>query len=439
MSRDGIWYNEEKGTMKRLIALIISGVLLISAVFCLTAFVFIEPILPETYTGNIAVYNLSGECDVEIQLTTPSGDVSLVQLDGIDIDDYKYDDSTLIIPKKTVQERKFDAGEYAIKIYYNDSQYVTRTLFVATRVIKTCQEFQDIGTSSGTMGGAYILGCDLDFADFGNFEPLGMYYEEGYRKNVTFTGIFEGNGYTIKNISIKSSECKEAIHKADFYLGYGSNLGVFSYISDIGIVRNLTLQDCKVETDSLIAGVLAGNNAGTISNCIVKGGGVKSTMTFQSGWLDFNCFLGGFVGINGGTGTISNCICAVDGIEAINYDTIRYFCGKCWGTIVDSVCSKDDIFTKDIIKAYTQEEINDIESEYHNFQSIDLRDYHDRFTYTALEPGDSGYMGTVEDCYVDNLWDMTQNNIAYESFDRNIWEFADNKLPSVRRAITVVE
>ena len=95
---------------------------------------------------------------------------------------------------------------------------------------------------------------------------------------------FEGNGFTISNMTILRSAMRN------------NNIGKQSFFGDIdagGHVRNLTLRDADVDGTNH-AGVLAGENNGTITGCSATG-----TLTVTE-WYN-----GGFVGLNTGTITSS--------------------------------------------------------------------------------------------------------------------------------------
>lgn len=76
----------------------------------------------------------------------------------------------------------------------------------------------------------------------------------------SFSGIFEGLGNTISNISI--------IGNQEAYVGIFSVLGLYgpSVIRDVRI-KNATI----TANDPLVVGVLVGSNAGTIANCDISG------------------------------------------------------------------------------------------------------------------------------------------------------------------------
>ena len=100
---------------------------------------------------------------------------------------------------------------------------------------------------------------------------------------------FEGNGYTISNMTISVS---------------GQKRSFFSNIGSGGHVRNLNLRDVSVNGHQRNGG-LAGGNKGTITSCSTTGG-----MT-TTGW-----FNGGLVGENEGTITASYSEVAITGRTA---------------------------------------------------------------------------------------------------------------------------
>lgn len=98
----------------------------------------------------------------------------------------------------------------------------------------------------------------------------------------TFGGIFEGNGKTINGISISKD---------------GSYQGLFRYIQEGAIVRNLTVKGHITPSGSAsYAGGIAGSNSGMISNCKF------------SGIANGSGSIGGIAGTNEESGVIYNCI-----------------------------------------------------------------------------------------------------------------------------------
>lgn len=137
------------------------------------------------------------------------------------------------------------------------------------------------------------LRCDIDLSD------------SGFTGIPIFSGTFEGNGHTISGLQLD---------------GDGSNTGLFRYLTETAVVRNLHITGIITPGGSgSIAGGIAGSNAGTIENCSFEGkvSGIDN--------------VGGLVGINQLAGVIDQCSAAgtvngnhfVGGIAGINYGVIR--------------------------------------------------------------------------------------------------------------------
>jgi len=107
-------------------------------------------------------------------------------------------------------------------------------------------------------------------------------------QDIKFTGSFEGNGYTVTNLTISG----------------GTRTALFGYIDSGGEVKNLNLKDCDI-TGGNIVGSLVSDNSGNIINCHSTGGANGSGS------------IGGLVGYN--TGSITNChsISEVNGSDGV--------------------------------------------------------------------------------------------------------------------------
>lgn len=103
----------------------------------------------------------------------------------------------------------------------------------------------------------YILQQDISLTS--NFTPIAKGVESG------FTGTFNGNGYSIRNLSVASAEGV-------------SNAGLFAKIGATGIVTNLVLDDVNISGQFENAGSVAGVNLGTINRVEVLNGLVTSTL-----------------------------------------------------------------------------------------------------------------------------------------------------------------
>ncbi len=92
-----------------------------------------------------------------------------------------------------------------------------------------------------------------------------------------FTGEFDGNGYTIKNLDMSRSNPSD-------------DRGLFGTVGSGGVIKNVQLVDCyfsQGQDDSYVGGIISKMNGGTLSNSNVNGLLVSFNNT---------CTLGGLVG-----------------------------------------------------------------------------------------------------------------------------------------------
>lgn len=118
------------------------------------------------------------------------------------------------------------------------------------------------------------LTADIDLKGI-DWTPIGIDYNHRY------TGTFNGNGKTITGLTVTGSD---------------QYAGLFGYIDEGGTVKNVVLEDVKIESNhsSGYVGGVAGDSWGTIENCSVSGSVSGTT------------FAGGVVGSQWG-GSITGC------------------------------------------------------------------------------------------------------------------------------------
>ena len=136
----------------------------------------------------------------------------------------------------------------------------------------------------------------------------------GWATQTPFTGIFDGNGYTLQHLYAGASGTE--------------NMGLFYKIAACGVVRNLAIDMTKgTNSNGYIVGypevsLFTHDNYGTIENCIVSGGKVYLYPTAgEMGALVFNNY-----------GTIKNCLNLnynhVSGSSTYPYSGLVNNCGK---------------------------------------------------------------------------------------------------------------
>lgn len=155
-------------------------------------------------------------------------------------------------------------------------------------IIKTVEQLnaiRDKVDENGKIYGNYRLGANLVFDENETFEPIGCSDSGG--ATASFVGEFDGDGYTIKNLKLKSN----ATSHSTLYLG------LFS--SNNGTIKNLILENVDfvvTKCDYLCAGAIAGtmygsNGKGKIVNCYVSG-----DITLQNPKVSYYARIGGIVG-----------------------------------------------------------------------------------------------------------------------------------------------
>lgn len=150
---------------------------------------------------------------------------------------------------------------------------------------------------SWSEGKTVLLEADLEFSNINEMTAIPY-----------FKGTFDGKGHTVSGLII----------------GYdGSAQGMFRYIGEGGVVKNLNLTATITPQGSMsTVGGIAGENKGTISNCsfmgVVKGNSLVGGIAGEnkepgviancraSGIVHGNHYIGGIVGRN--SGVIENCI-----------------------------------------------------------------------------------------------------------------------------------
>ncbi len=140
-------------------------------------------------------------------------------------------------------------------------------------VIRSVEDFLEFSKNSTresyTKGKQFVLEADLNLQGV-DISPIGV-----------FAGVFDGKGHEITGLEILSS---------------GSNLGLFRYIQEGAVVKNLSVcGSLRPEGSRRNIGGIAGVNRGQIENCQFSG-----QITAQEA-------LGGIAGYNEETGVILRC------------------------------------------------------------------------------------------------------------------------------------
>lgn len=139
----------------------------------------------------------------------------------------------------------------------------------------------DLNRMSSNLDKHFILMNDIDLSNI-NWSPIGSLNDD------YFKGSLNGNGYSIKNLTINNNDStlnSSLINGLD----YGSS------------VYNLTLENINITTNSEASAITSYNN-GTLSNIKITGNITSSS----------NMGIGGIVGTNGYLAVIDSCISSVN-------------------------------------------------------------------------------------------------------------------------------
>jgi hypothetical protein len=149
------------------------------------------------------------------------------------------------------------------------------------------EQLNSIGVDTSLWDKCFILTNDIDMYAYAGtqYNIIGTYFYNPY------TGIFDGNGYKISNLTYITSETIYCV-------------GVFGYISN-ATIKNLGIENVNLFTGGgdVVGGLVGRNDYGTLAACYVTGsvGGTGDG-------------IGGLVGINN-FGVITSCyaICSTSG------------------------------------------------------------------------------------------------------------------------------
>lgn len=160
---------------------------------------------------------------------------------------------------------------------------------------------------------ATASGGDWDFGGRG-WNPIGS--NDIYSKEA-FSGIFDGNGYSIIGMRIDASSLPSGASSTYSYAGLFANV--------TGEVRNLDMKAVDIETNCRYSGAITAISSGNIVNCSVSG-------SISSGDVSYSYYVGGIAGTSSGVirlcsnaATISaNYTGMFGGIVGSNTGTIEY-------------------------------------------------------------------------------------------------------------------
>ncbi|MDE6441335.1 MAG: hypothetical protein K2L12_01100, partial [Clostridia bacterium] len=255
-----------------------------------------------SYSG-IAYYELERPEDVKIKFETDKIQKISFKYRVLNSDEYSFRNDVITI-KKSVFEKE-TAGDKRIRVFV-DNTYTEVTLRVVSKVVYTTEDFNSIRSN---LNGVYVLGADIDFGNQ-EFWPIGKSVTANENTG-TFEGIFDGMGYSVKNITINAydfAEGEDASHQGPSLdgnkegNGRNYNNGIFMSTGGSAQIINTNFVNITVNCQGL-GGSVVGANGGLIKNC-----SVTCTLNTHGTYSER---AGSIVGINGSgdaAGRIENCL-----------------------------------------------------------------------------------------------------------------------------------
>lgn len=113
-------------------------------------------------------------------------------------------------------------------------------------VIIKITNVEELASIAYSIDGNYLLMNDIDL-ERKSWDVLGD-------NSTMFSGVFDGNGYTIRNLTTTSI--------TNYFGLFGANSGT---------IKNLNVENATITAGSIGASILVGYNSGVIDNCYVDG------------------------------------------------------------------------------------------------------------------------------------------------------------------------
>ena len=240
------------------------------------------------------------------------------------------------------------SGDIYFDIYkYNEaniaySGYCT-TVDVPIRIsnVEELKAFRDaVNTADKTVTSKNVmLVADLDLSGEENWTPIGNLVAYSGQ---SFDGVFDGNGHTIKNVTVVDQTPNYAV------------AGLFGSVVN-GTIKNLTVENVNLTSSHYAGGIVAyTSNAPTIENCHVIGGTITSVPEKLGDEYDNGDKVGGIMGYATAGSTINNC--TVEGLTIKAYRDMGGIVGYSAGNVTNNTVKNTTIIQSDV-NAYKNEEI----------------------------------------------------------------------------------
>jgi hypothetical protein len=153
--------------------------------------------------------------------------------------------------------------------------------------------WHDLDAIRDDLGGIYLLMNDLDSGTSGYAEIAGVAANGGKgwqplgSADDMFTGVFDGQGYQIRDLTVNRPD--------------EDGVGLFGVADEDAMVRNVAIVNGVVVGNDYVGSLVGDSWGSNVSNC------------YSTGSVTGENFVGGLIGINGGTVTESYSATGVEG------------------------------------------------------------------------------------------------------------------------------
>lgn len=263
------------------------------------------------------------------------------------------------------------SGETAIFAEYDGEIEVITVRAYFT--LRTPADFEKIKTN---LTGWFVMMNDVDFSAYGNWAPVTPWMGDTVPETAYFGGIFDGAGYTIRNIS--------------FSMGWHS--GIFGQINRFAVVKNVSLVNAVNQVGSNMTGSICAINFGLIEN-------IYAETVIQSPSNAAHNTTGGLIGKNDVTGIIRNCIVKTRAYAVYNYVGcvigVNYgYAENCYGINLEA----------NLPMIFTDDRVN----------------------------------GSWRDVYLYGSEQALISNETFSSFDTGVWSITGRAIPALRHFSTLI-
>ena len=184
-------------------------------------------------------------------------------------------------------------------------------------IISTVQDIQKLANNVNngtTYSGFYFnLANDISLEEVTNWNPIG-YSTTSTGTTNGFSGVFNGNGNTIKNINLVLTESSYKSGRADLAL-FGATTGAL--IHDLNI-ENIIIKNCLTTTllgDTNLAAITGASfNSTIIYNCTVKNFNLENCISIDENTTEYVYCIGGITATLDASSSVKNC--SIDENEA---------------------------------------------------------------------------------------------------------------------------